>query len=237
MIRWSWVALLGVLVGVAVLLAWADSTALRQLFPEPLPEPRRAEVRAAALPTLPPPLIRGGSRQAALVFGGLGPVGGLFSFWWFLATSAGLVMLALAALAVFPARARRAAERLGGPSLPLMFAAGIATFLLTIAVSILMRATFVLVSLVPLLAAAAALGALFGMSVLALALGRRLQLRLGRAPALLSALAGLLLFFDVALVPILGWVLLAVLAVTGLGLTVLTRLGSSSGWGLDELNW
>jgi hypothetical protein len=34
-----------------------------------------------------------------------------------------------------------------------------------------------------------------------------------------------------------GWLVLLLLAITGLGVAVLTRLGSASGWGLDELNW
>jgi hypothetical protein len=118
-----------------------------------------------------------------------------------------------------------------------MFAAGVAAALLGLAVTVLLRATLVLLSLAPLLWAAAAVGALFGISVLALGLGRRLALWLGTAPALLTALAGLLLFLDAALLPVLGGIVLAVLAVTGLGLAVLTRLGSASGWGLEELNW
>ena len=235
MLRWTWLGLLAALVAVAVLLAWADSTVLRPLFPEPLPLPRRAEIRGGALPVLP--LTRPGERRAAIVFPGFGVVGGLFSFWWFLSTAAGVAMLGLAALAVFPARARRAAERLVPSTLSLMFVAGFAAALLGVAVTVLMRATFVLLSFVPLVWAAGALGALFGVSVLALAVGRWLRLRLGPAPALVGALAGLLLFVDVAFVPIVGWVVLAVLTVSGLGVAVLTRLGSASGWGLEDLNW
>jgi hypothetical protein len=235
MVRWTWLALLGVLLAGAVVLAWADSTVLRPLFPEPLPPPRRAEIRGGALPVLP--LGPAGERRAAIVFPGFGPVGGLFSFWWFLSTAAGVAILGLAALAVFPARARRAAERLAPSTLSLMLVAGFAAVLLGVAVTVLMRATFVLLSFVPLVWAAAALGALFGVSVLALALGRWLRLRLGPAPALVGAVAGLLLFVDVAFVPVLGWAALAALAVCGLGVAVLTRLGSASGWGLEELNW
>ena len=33
------------------------------------------------------------------------------------------------------------------------------------------------------------------------------------------------------------WVLVAVIAVTALGLSVLTRVGSPTGCSLDELNW
>jgi len=34
-----------------------------------------------------------------------------------------------------------------------------------------------------------------------------------------------------------GWVVVAVIASTALGLPVLTRVGSPTGWSLDELNW
>ena len=234
---WRWVALLAGLLAVAVLLSWADSTLLRSLFPQPAQPPRRGEIRGAVFPPLPGAFGPGDERRPAFVFAGLGPVGGLFAFWWFLATGAGVILLALAALALVPARARRAAQRLSRAELPLMFAAGIAAILLAVAVTVLMRVTFVLLSLAPVVLAGVAAGALFGIAVLALAAGRRLGVRLGPAPVLVPALAGLLLFFDVALVPVLGWLALLVLAITGLGVAVLTRLGSAVGWGLDDLKW
>jgi hypothetical protein len=82
-----------------------------------------------------------------------------------------------------------------------------------------------------------ATGVLFGVAVLALAVGRGLGARLGPAPGLIPALAALLLLFDLALVPFLGWLALLVLAVTGLGVAALTRLGSAVGWGLEDLRW
>jgi hypothetical protein len=118
-----------------------------------------------------------------------------------------------------------------------MLAAGIAAILLAIAVTVLMRVTFVLLSLAPVVLAGVAAGVLFGIAVLALATGRWLGARLGPAPVLVPALAGLLMFLDVALVPVLGWLALLVLAITGLGVAVLTRLGSAVGWGLDDLKW
>jgi hypothetical protein len=54
---------------------------------------------------------------------------------------------------------------------------------------------------------------------------------------LIPALAGLLIFFDLALVPVLGWLALLVVAISGLGVAVLTRLGSAVGWGLHDLKW
>jgi hypothetical protein len=80
-------------------------------------------------------------------------------------------------------------------------------------------------------------GVIFGEAALMLSLGRWLRGRLGPAPPVLAALAGLLALVDVGLVPVLGWLVLAVVAVTSLGLAVLTRGGSPLGWSLDELNW
>lgn len=233
---WRWVALLAGLLLVAVLLAWADSTLFRSLFPQPFPAPRRGGVRGGVLPALPG-VVGPGEARPAPVFLGLGPVGGFFTFWWFLATGSGVILLALAVLALVPARARRAAQRLSPAELPWMMGAGIAAVLLAVAVVVLMRMTFVLLTLAPAVLAAVATGVLFGAAVLALAVGRRLGAWLGPAPVLIPALAGLLFFFDLALVPVLGWLALLVLAVTGLGVAVLTRLGSAVGWGLHDLKW
>jgi hypothetical protein len=233
---WRWTALLGGLLLVAILLSWADSTLFRSLFPQNV-LPVRSEIRGGVLPRISGPLPSGDERRDVLVFAGLGPVGGVFAFWWFLSTGAGVILLALAVLAVVPARARRAAERVSLRGMSLMVAAGVAATLLAAAVTVLMRVTFVLLSLAPVVWAVVAAGALFGIAVMALATGRWFRARLGSAPVLLPALAGLLLFFDLALVPVAGWLALALLAIAGLGVAVLTRLGSASGWGLEELNW
>jgi len=177
-----------------------------------------------------PPLGRRG-----LVFYGFGPAGGPFSFWWFLSAGVGVALVALAALLALPGRARRAADRVSFAALPLMFAAGIATLLLGLALTVLLQVGFVLVSIVPFLYGLALLGAVFGVAALALAAGRWLRARLGPAPPLLAALAALLVLLDVSLVPVAGWLVLAVAAVTSLGLSVLTRVGSATGWSLDEL--
>jgi hypothetical protein len=226
--RWSWPALLAGLVVVAVLLAWADSTVLRPLFPEPFAAPRRPDIR----PALPP----FGRRQAAEL-SGFGPVGGLYSFWWFVSVGGALVLVMLAALVAVPGRCRRAAQRIGRGTLPPMAAAGVATVLLGIALTVLLRVGFLLLSIVPFLWALAALAVVFGTAVLALASGRWLRARLGPAPPLLAALAALLVLLDVGLVPVAGWIVLAVVALTALGLSVLTRMGSPAGWSLEDLNW
>jgi hypothetical protein len=121
--------------------------------------------------------------------------------------------------------------------LPVVLAAGVATALLGLAVTVLLQTTFVLLSLVPLVWAVVALSVLLGEAALVLALGRWLRMLIGPAPPLLGALAGLLVLVDVGLVPVVGWLFLVVVAVMSLGLTVLTRMGSPAGWSFEELNW
>lgn len=229
MLRWGWLALVAGLVVIAVLLAWADSTVFQPAFPRP-PEPARRGGFRVPIVEVPPPF---GPRQ----FPGFGRVGGLYTFWWFLSVGAAVILVTLAALLALPARIRRAAERVGPASLPLMLAAGVAAALLGLAATVLLRTTFVLLSFVPFLLAVVALGVVFGEAALVLAFGRWLRARLGPAPPLFAVLAGLLVLIDVGLVPVVGWVLLVVVAVISLGLAVLTRMGSAAGWSLDELNW
>jgi hypothetical protein len=229
-LRWGWIALLAALVTVAVLLAWADSTVFRPAFPQPFEPPRRTGFRPPAAPDLPFAPFR-------LEFRGLGRVGGLFTFWWFLSVGAGLIVVTLGLLVALPLRIRRAAERVRPATLPVVLAAGVATALLGLAVTVLLQTTFVLLSLVPLVWAVVALSVFLGEAALGLALGRWLRMLIGPAPPLLGALAGLLVLVDVGLVPVVGWLFLVVVAVMSLGLTVLTRMGSPAGWSFEELNW
>jgi hypothetical protein len=229
-LRWSWIAVLAGLVAVAVLLAWADSTLFRPAFPQPFEPPRRAPFRPLPAPEVPLAPFR-------LEFKGFGRVGGLFTFWWFLSVGVGLIAVTLGLIAALPLRVRRAAERVMPANLPVMLAAGVASALLGLAVTVLLRVTFVLLSLVPLVWAVVAISVVFGVAALVLAFGRWLRGPLGPAPPLVGALAGLLAMVDVSLVPVLGWVFLVVVAVMSLGLAVLTRMGSPAGWSFDELNW
>jgi uncharacterized membrane protein len=54
---------------------------------------------------------------------------------------------------------------------------------------------------------------------------------------LVAALAGALVVFDLAVIPYAGVFALAVVAMAGLGLAVVTRFGSSGGWTFGDLNW
>ena len=230
MLRWGWIAVLAGLVAVAVLLAWADSSVFRPAFPQPFEPPRRTGFRPPAAADLPFAPFR-------LELRGLGRVGGLFTFWWFLSVGVGLIVVTLGLLAAVPLRIRRAAERVRPAGLPVMVAAGVATALLGLAMTVLLQVTFVLLSFVPLVWAVVAISVVFGEAAMVLAFGRWLRGPLGPAPPLVGALAGLLALVDVGLVPVLGWVFLVVVAVMSLGLAVLTRMGSPAGWSFDELNW
>jgi len=229
-LRWGWIAVLAGLVVLAVLLAWADATVFRPAFPQTFEPPRRTGFRPPVPPGLPFAPFR-------LDFRGLGRVGGLFTFWWFLSVGAGVIVVTLGLLAALPLRARRAAERVRPATLPVMLAAGFAAALLGLAVTVLLEVTFVLLSFVPLVWAVVAISVVFGEAAMVLAFGRWLRDLIGPAPPLVGALAGLLVLVDVGLVPVLGWLVLVVVAVMSLGLSVLTRMGSPAGWSFEELNW
>jgi hypothetical protein len=158
----------------------------------------------------------------------------------FLSNGAGLIFLALAALALFPRRARVAVQRLEDRyGLPIAFAAGVATFLLALAATILLGFTLIFLAVVPVVLLVALTAALFGIACISLAVGRLMQrrLNLGAAHPLIAGLAGVLVVFDLAVVPFVGFLALAALALIGLGLTVVTRFGSESGWSFGDLNW
>jgi hypothetical protein len=158
----------------------------------------------------------------------------------FLSNGAGLIFLALAALALFPRRARIAVQRLedrNGP--PIALAAGVATFLLALAAIILLGFTLIFLAVIPVVLLFALAADLFGIACIALAVGRLIQrrLNLGAAHPLIAGLAGVLIVFDLAVVPFVGVLALAAVALAGLGLTVVTRFGSESGWSFGDLSW
>jgi len=136
-----------------------------------------------------------------------------------------------------PGRARRAAERVSLRLVALLLAAGISATLLILAATELLRATFWLLTLVPFIWAASAAATLFGCAALALAAGRWLRTRLGGGNPWLGVVLAALIVLDLALVPFAGWLLLALVGLAGLGLAVVTRLGSAGGWNLEDLNW
>jgi hypothetical protein len=81
--------------------------------------------------------------------------------------------------------------------------------------------------------------AIFGLACIALALGRQLERRtpLGRAHPLVVSLAGTLIVFDLAVIPYAGIFALAALAIAGLGVAVVSRFGSETGWTFADLRW
>jgi len=173
-------------------------------------------------------------------FGSLGPMSPLQALRAFLSNAAGLVLLALGVLLLFPTRSRVAVQRLEGRYGPaIALAAGVATFLLALGVVALLRFTLFFLAVIPAVLVVALAAALFGIACIGLALGRFLQrwLRLGPAHPLLAALAGALVVFDLAVIPYVGAIALAAVAIGGLGVAVVTRFGSETGWSFTDLNW
>ena len=173
-------------------------------------------------------------------FGQRGTVSPLQALRAFLSNGAGLVLLALGVLILFPSRARMAVERLEAKhGTEIALAAGIATFLLALGAVALLRFTLFFLAVIPAVLVLALVAALFGVACIGLALGRFLQrrLRLGAAHPFLIALAGSLVVFDLAVIPYLGAVALAAIAIAGLGLAVVTRFGSETAWSFHDLNW
>jgi hypothetical protein len=173
-------------------------------------------------------------------FGAVGKISPMAAVDGLLSNGAGLVLLALGALAVFPRRARVAVQRLEDQrGLVIAVAGGVATVLLALAVIALLRFTIIFLALIPAVALVALLAALFGIACVALWLGRLLERRLPLGPAhpLVAALAGALVVFDLVLIPYLGIAALALVAITGLGLAIVTRFGSENGWSFTDLSW
>lgn len=157
-----------------------------------------------------------------------------------LSNGGALILIALAILIVFPDRARLAVQRLEarhGPEIAL--AAGVAALLLTLAALLLLRFTLVFLVLIPALLAVALAVAIFGIACIALAFGRLMQHRLGLGAThpLVASLAGALIVFDLAVIPYAGVFALAALAIAGLGIAVVTRFGSETGWSFADLKW
>jgi hypothetical protein len=246
--RWGWPILLGGLAVIGVLLALAD-IALGTGFPNPM---AGMIVGPAAVTTSPGPGLGGpqtvrfdrnllGQRYFLKApFGVGGRISPFEALRVFLSSGAGLVLLALAALVLFPMRARTAVDRLeGSHGVEIALAGGVATLLLVLAAITLLRFTLIFLVVIPVVLVAVLAAALFGIACISLAIGRLLRRRLGlsQVHALLAALAGALVVFDLAVIPYAGAFALAAVAIAGLGLAVVTRLGSASGWSFSDLNW
>ncbi|TMD74276.1 MAG: hypothetical protein E6I81_01440 [Chloroflexi bacterium] len=243
--RYGWAILIGVLAVAGILLAVADISAGNR-WPNPLaqaivgpttwarPAPDQAQ-------TFRFDRSRVGDR---LIFdfpiGGLGPISPYQALRAFLSNGAGLVLLALAALVVFPTRARNAVERLEARrGAEIALGAGIVMVLLTLASVTLLRFTLLFLAVVPLVLLVALVAGLFGIACISLAIGRLLhrRLKLPNVHPLIAALAGALVVFDLAVIPYAGVFTLAAVAMAGIGLAVVTRFGSAGSWSFVDLDW
>ena len=243
--RWGWALLVAGLVVLGMLLALAD-TALygpslgpyatfligpSQVISIPLKSPPPERFIRTKLPERVPFAAPFGRHMT------LSPWQALRAF---LSNGAGLVLLAIGMLLLFPSRARVAVQRLeAGPGPAIALAAGIATFLLALGVVALLRFTLVFLAVIPVVLIVALAAALFGVACIGLAFGRFLERRLGlgHAHPLVAALVGALVIFDLAVIPFVGALALATVAIGGLGLAVVTRFGSESAWSFRDLDW
>ena len=244
--RWGWPLALGALVLVGVLLAIADiaiDSPWLGPFASAIVGPSNVTSRTPGPSPIPGRFDRS---RSVLGFSFVGPFGShgrispLRALQALLSNGAGLIFIALVALVLFPRRVRLAVERLEvqhGSEIAL--AAGVATLLLALAAVILLRFTLIFLAVIPVVLIVALATALFGIACIAFALGRFLQrrLRLDEAYPLLAGLAGALVIFDLAVIPYAGVLALAVVAIAGLGLAVVTRFGSESGWSFGDLSW
>jgi hypothetical protein len=244
--RWGWPILVAVLAALGVLLAIADTAlygptlgpyATFLIGPSQgvLDRPPQSPDPGRFIKTRFPERVTFGSP-----FGRLGTVSPLQALRAFLSNGAGLVLLALAVLLLFPNRARVAVQRLEGRhGIEIALAAGVAAFLLAIGAVALLRFTLIFLAVIPFVIVIAIAVALFGIACIALAFGRLLQRRLHLGPAhpLVAAVAGALVVFDLAVIPYLGAVALAAVAIAGLGLVAVTRFGSETGWSFRDLDW
>ena len=243
--RWAWAILIGALAIAGILLSIADTSArLPKLLDGGLvgppatvasPKPGQDQVQPVQFDR-----SRLGDKFVFKPILGLGPLSPYVALRAFLTNGAGLVLLALAALVLFPSRARGAVERLEashGPEIAL--GAGLVMVLLTLAAITLLRFTLLFIAVVPLVLLVALTAALFGIACISLAIGRLLhrRLRLPDVHPLVGALAGALVVFDLAVIPYAGVFALAAVAMAGLGLAVVTRFGSTRGWSFGDLNW
>ena len=243
--RWGWLLLVAALASLGVILAVADTAlygpslgqyATLVIGPsEVITVPRQTPRPDRFIRTRPP-----GRITFAAPFGTLGTISPVQALRAFLSNGAGLVLVALALLLLFPNRARTAVERLEGSYGPaIALAAGVATFLLALGAVALLRFTLLFLVVIPAVLVIALGAALFGIACIGLAIGRLLQRRLHLGPAhpLLAALAGALFVFDLAVIPYVGAVALVAVALGGLGLAVVTRFGSKGGWSFNDLDW
>ena len=243
--RYGWAILIGVLAVVGILLAVADISAGNR-WPNPMAQAivgpaTTSHPASAQTQTFRFDRSRVGDR---LIFdfpiGGLRPLSPYQALRALLTNGAGLVLLALAALVVFPARARSAVERLEARhGSEIALGAGLVIVMLTLAAVTLLRFTLLFLAVVPLVLLVALVAGLFGIACISLALGRLLhrRLRLPNVHPLIAALAGALVVFDLAVIPYAGVFTLAAVAMAGIGLAVVTRFGSAGGWSFVDLDW
>lgn len=260
------IILLAALTAVALGLALLNSTVVPREWNDWLPAPRLAFGVVAARPpfteatpgpgvtpaptpnfTEPIPLPPGRDREGR----GLGFGGGFFEAQRALVTGfggyvAGLLLLLSAGLLTLYAIPRRigviaSAFRGGVANVARLALVGMATYAILAVLGVLAAASVLGGITVLFMTLVLYIAALLGVVAISLPLGRLIGRRFGlsdQAP-LVDLLAGLLVVFIVSLLPFVGVLALAVLAITGFGALVQTRAGSARGWdfSLNEVEY
>jgi len=237
--RWGWVILIVALAVAGIVLSIVDTSARVTPPLAGVMFGRPVYTQKLQTQTFQFDRSRISDRFVVEPFLGLGPLSPYEALRAFLTNGAGLVLLALAALVLFPSRARTGVERLEvGYGAPIALGAGVVMVLLAAAGITLLRFTLLFLAVVPLVLLATLVAALFGIACISLAIGRLLhrRLQLPEVHPLVAAVAGALVVFDLAVIPYAGVFALAVVALAGLGLAVVTRFGSG-GWSFVDLNF
>lgn len=244
--RWAWPVLMAALAAIGVVLALAD-IAIGSQWSDPFASLIVGPTVAASPgPVGRPTTLRFDRNRLGqrfffpAPFGLRTPISPFQALSALLSNGAGLVLLALAALVLFPSRARSAVDRLeSAHGVEIALAAGVAMFLLVLAAVTLLRFTLIFLAVIPVVLVVVLAAALFGIACLSLAIGRLLsrRLRLPQVHPLVGAVAGTLVVFDLAVIPYAGIFVLAAIAIAGLGLAVVARLGSASEWSFSDLSW
>jgi hypothetical protein len=153
-------------------------------------------------------------------------------------------LLALVAFWIFPLRTRLALDRLEHRP-ALCAVAGILGWVILVPLAIVLLCTIVLAPLILLETVAAIAGVFVGTAAIALLAGRRLYEKLdpnGRPSEALILILGIVLLTAAELLPVVGYVVAAVVGIVGLGTAILAfvpdrRLAAPSrGSGTDLIN-
>lgn len=152
-----------------------------------------------------------------------------------------LLSLSLLTLYLFPQRLRYIRDALVGGwwSWLQVGLVGLLGYVLAFALSLLLAFLFVGIPLAFFLLFTLGLVSLLGLVGVSLALGRGILFlaRSREAPPLLEGILGLLAMVPFVYLPMVGWPVLGIALILGLGAVLVTKFGSGESWSLEALRW